>query len=92
MAKLSARGRTEVARFSKEQAVDDPERTIDWQKVTYALMSDGHVLKKLDVRFKKSPLLEGYKHSYGWKDKGKTGLTVENLRTNLIPKGFKEET
>jgi hypothetical protein len=92
MAKLSARGRTEVARFSKEEKVTDPSRSTDWERTTYALMSDGHLLKKWDVNFKSSNILPGGKHSYGWKDQGKKAhLTADKLREVLLAKGYTEE-
>lgn len=92
MAKLSARGRQEVVRFSKESTVTDPERYVDWERTTYALMSDGHLLKKWDVRFKATTVLSAQKHTYGWKDQGKKpNLTADKLREVLLAKGFTEE-
>lgn len=65
MAKLSARGRKEVARLSKE---GDPGRElVSWERVTVTLMSDGKVLEKRDVVFQS----DGRKHTWGWKVRGK---------------------
>lgn len=62
MAKLSARGRTEVARWTRED--DSPKSDlVSWRRSTLALMSDGVLLEKDDVVFKP----EGRRHSYGWK-------------------------
>lgn len=91
MAKLSARGRTEVARFSKEKTVTDPDRYVDWERITYALMSDGHLLKKRDVRFKETTILAEQKHCYGWKDEGKVKASPERVREFLLAKGYTEE-
>lgn len=79
MAKLSAHG-TEVARFSKEH--ETPESTLtSWSKTTYAIMSDGAVLQKRDVRFRpadyeKAQYPNGRLSSYGWKKHNKAKLLV----------------
>lgn len=91
MAKLSARGRTEVARFSKEKTVTDPDRYVDWERITYALMSDGHLLKKRDVQFKEAGIMPAYKHNYGWKDEGKVKASPEKVREFFLAKGYTEE-
>ena len=66
MAKLSAHG-TELARVSHETATPDGDLTI-WERETLSFRSDGHIMRKHDVRFKGdrySPA--GRFHSYGWK-------------------------
>ena len=66
----------------------------NWERKTLALMSDGKILEKRDVRFRPSTWQytykraeasirtpEGRKHSYGWtvKGKAKEGLTAERF-------------
>ncbi len=66
MAKLNARGRTELVRLSKVR--EDPTNDLtNWNRTTVALFSDRTILKKLDVRFTS----DGRRHSYGWKKYGK---------------------
>ena len=81
MAKLSARGRKELARLAKEKATPDGDLTI-WEKSTITLMSDGNVLRKLDCRFKPDQYdPNGRLHSYGWKKYGKikAGVSTEQF-------------
>jgi len=61
----------------------------DWSRITLALMSDGAVLRKLDVRFK----FDGRKHSYGWKNyaKAKPGLTPERFVEVFTARGYTVE-
>ncbi len=63
MAKLTARGRTELARLSIVEVPNDSTITRERTRMV-ALMSDGNVLEKIDVVF-----VDGKKHSYGWKVK-----------------------
>lgn len=71
MAKLSARGRKEILRLAFEQEVPDDDLVM-WRRTTEAYMTDGHILRKRDVRFKPDSFRpEGRAHSYGWKDDGK---------------------
>lgn len=115
MAKLKARGRTELARVSKEKTnpalvpCDGCEGTgnrvsdlthlykvgdvctacegkgqkpplTTWERRTLALMSDGKILEKLDVKFQPMSYESRVKpYSYGWKVKGslKVGKTAE---------------
>lgn len=69
MAKLSAKGRSEVARFTKEREVPDNE-LVTWRRKERALMSDGVVLEKLTVRFKPTTYRGAELHNYGWKVRG----------------------
>jgi len=87
MAKLGARGRKELVRMVLETEVNDPSRLSDWERTTVALMSDGQVLRKLDVRFKS----DGQKHSYGWTVYRKAkGVTVEKFVKLYEAVGFKK--
>jgi hypothetical protein len=77
MAKLSAHGRTELARLTKEgsgksQYSGGPV----WKRVTLAIMSDLNILKKVDCKWE-----DGRSHSYGWKlyRKIKAGTTVDKV-------------
>lgn len=89
MAKLKARGRKELVRVTRITIPDEGGLT-DWTRKTYALMSDGVFLEKLDVRFKPSEFKpEGEKHSYGWKVGGKSKKTVEQFVSDAEARGFK---
>lgn len=61
MAKLSARGRTELARLTRDRSITD--ELINRERITLAFMSDGNILRKRDVWFRS----DGRYHSYGWK-------------------------
>lgn len=92
MAKLSAHG-TEVVRLVKEWEVTESESTlINWKRVTVVLMSDRIVLKKEDVRFRSSTFVEGKRHSYGWKKRGKLAdhMTTKEFINLYVKMGFKE--
>lgn len=87
MAKLSARGRTELFRLEKETPTEKlSDRLIDWERKTVSIMSDRTVLQKIDVRFRS----DGKKHSYGWKVYTKLSEKIEFKRVaeTLIQKGF----
>lgn len=88
MAKLSARGRKEVFRVVRERERTDSD-LINWERMTYALMSDNSILEKRDVRFSS----DNRKHSYGWKKAGKLreGSTPEKLLASLQAKGYTKE-
>lgn len=67
MAKLSANGRVEVARWMYDTDTPDSDSTT-WNRTTLALMSDGNLLQKYDCRFKPDTFSpDGRYHSYGWK-------------------------
>jgi len=71
MAKLSAHGR-ELLRVERERAINDPERSITWERLTRSYHADGKVLQKYDIRFKPDTYHpQGELHSYGWKLFGK---------------------
>lgn len=71
MAKLSARGRYELARIEREKHLTtEQDPTCDWRRTTMAFMSDGTVLVKRDVRWRDG-VMAGEKHSFGWTVKGK---------------------
>ena len=72
MAKLSARGRYELYRVEKVTK-GDPHKSedvdIDYRKIVYSFMSDGHVLRKLIVRQKPSSFYpKGETKDFGFKD------------------------
>lgn len=93
MARLSARGRDELVRLEREHDVLDSE-LIDWERDTIALMSDGKIMRKRDVRFKASTYSPAKKHSYGWKvlAKLKAGLdpveSIERFAQSYEAKGY----
>lgn len=89
MAKLNARGRQELARVEKEfNPSEDVDPTCCWERRTYALMSDGKVLRKIDVRWRNDNRL----HSYGWHIKGniKAGVDVTQWLTSYENIGFRK--
>ena len=68
MAKLSARGRVELARFEKRTPdSNDPNEAFVDNRFQLAAMSDGHILKKMTARWKDT----GRIHDWGWKDLAK---------------------
>ena len=86
MAKLSAGGRTELMRASKETTSPDDE-SVDWRRVTRAWMDDGKILEKLDVNFKATgdaSYQKARKHSYGWKVTGKIKAELLADPTKLV--------
>jgi len=81
MAKLKARGRTEIVRMTREsneikKLYDDDKNPRVWARNTIALMSDRKILEKRDVRWQ-----DGSKHSYGWK-------VVQTVRADVTPEQF----
>jgi hypothetical protein len=91
MAKLSARNRQELARFSKEYHSGLNNQVV-WARTTYAYMSDNRLLRKRDVRFAPNENLgekEPVSHSYGWKE-DRVGVSLEAVRTELLAQGFTE--
>jgi len=78
MAKLSARGRTELFRaFKQEQTPNDNYK--EWKKTFIVLMSDGKILEKYQVKFKPTTYdKKGILHDWGWKVKGKIKQGVES--------------
>lgn len=108
MAKLSARGRKELARLSLEQdvpaevpcvhcegLVTDPcahcnntgkeQSSVSWRRTSVALMSDGNILRKHDVRFRG----DSKQGSDGWKVlKKKSTMTVEAFRNHYAKLGY----
>jgi hypothetical protein len=86
MAKLSSRGRTELARLSKLVKNEDPGSLTSESRTTVALMSDHTILEKRDVVFR----ADGKRHSYGWKvrSKVKEGVTAEKFVEAFTKLGF----
>jgi len=68
MAKLNANNQTEVLRLQRE--VSSPKNPdLEWERMTYAFMSNGKVVGKRDVLFKPRQFLgetKAKRHSYGW--------------------------
>lgn len=85
MAKLSARGRKELARVTKVVFPGEEELTSQ-RRYTLSLMSDGVILEKIDVVFRS----DGKKHSYGWKvrSKVKESVTPEKFVAVFEKKGY----
>ena len=88
MARLSSRGRNELVRLERETDVLDPDDSTDWRRETVAFMSDGKIMRKLDVRFKATAYSPARKHSYGWKvtSKLKAGLIPEEMVDKFVQK------
>lgn len=88
MAKLSARGRTELARVSIEKETPD-SALVSWEKTTVTLMSDGSIMEKRDVKFRS----DNRRHSYGWSvlGKAKAGLTPRQFADIYAKRGFEVE-
>src|SRR5262249_17133713 len=91
MAKLTARGRHEIWKISKE----DPSPKSDlvtWEKTELTLMSDGSLLRRRVVKFKPGPYDQGKPrhHDYGWKEwkKVKAGGRPQRLLDNLKAEGY----
>lgn len=64
---------------------EKPSTTV-WDRVTVALMSDGRILKKIDVLFRG----DTKPHSYGWKvaGKAKPGMTKEVFQAAYEKAGY----
>ena len=83
MAKLSARGRKELVRVTRE--VEPKEEGRPAMRISRALMSDRTVLKKVDYKH-----ADGMKHSTGWKVEGKAkeGVTPERFAELYAAHGY----
>lgn len=83
MAKLSARGRTEIWRVEriKEVSQEAQEKAKNYdiikERKVYAAMSDNHLLMKLTCWWK-----DGMKHDYPWKDQGKQ-IDLSGIKSKL---------
>lgn len=92
MAKLSARGRTELARFEKSFAssTDSLDQGAT-ETLTVALMSDGHVLQKWKLtggRWKDRPLKKNWRLlTAKWSD---TYKTLQEAVTDFESKGWRK--
>ena len=94
MAKLSARGRTELLRVSKEG--EGRSEVTDWHRITRAYMSDGTILEKIDVHFKPDKYTpKGKKHSYGWSVRSRGNSqekeVIEQVKEAYVRQGWKVE-
>lgn len=89
MAKLSARGRTELVRMTKEDENPNSD-LISYERTTIAFMSDNRILEKRDVVFKNDSF-GPHKHTYNWtvKMKCKQGVTKEKVIEVYSKKGYK---
>ena len=77
MAKLRAYGQREILRVERERGLPATDDLCSWERRTLAVMHNGRVLEKLDVRFRPDAFEPaGRFHSYGWKVKGKLVLTT----------------
>jgi hypothetical protein len=90
VAKLHARGRTELARLVRHKG-PAPDGSTVASRDTVALMSDGAVLQKYDVTFPANAYEGERKHSYGWKTLLKTKATAERFRAHFEAKGYTAE-
>lgn len=95
MAKLTARGRRELVRLSKEVTIG--RDGVECEKYTVALMSDGRALKKIVTWFAPGPYNHGKprRHDFGWKVMGK--VTQESsdpavFAAHFERRGYKKET
>lgn len=80
MAKLSARGRTEIVRIVKETEGDDlrdssRKNGVIWQRATLVLMSDNVVLQKVDLRYTTKHEWERSYVPGTWRKRGKLKAT-----------------
>lgn len=90
MARLKSRGRTELVRLVRELPGDDD---VHFRKRFVALMSDGVVLRKDQVRFKATQSWEpsrGRLHDWGWKVHGriKATATTESFTESHVKAGY----
>jgi hypothetical protein len=100
LAKLRARGRTEIFRVSKAGDTSAETRAkfpdLVWRKHTVALMSDGTMLEKTDARWAARPgITTASQSSPGtWKVRGKikAGLSVEGALEIYAKKGYEVES
>ena len=91
MAKLSAYRQREVLRVERERETPGDD-LCSWERRTLAVMHNGRVLEKLDVRFRPDAFEPaGRFHSYGWKVKGKlaAGKTPKTFRTAYERAGWR---
>jgi hypothetical protein len=86
MAKLSARGRKEVYRVSREtDLTPDQNSLVCWRKVTYAVMSDHKVLTKTQLKFRS----DGQRSSGGWTEYASVKVgTVKALFEKQLKQGW----
>jgi len=88
MARLKARGRTEIFRVWKERDVTPKagdSNPVVWRKKHIILGSDGNVLEKTEARWQ-----DGMKHTYDWKIIGKikAGLPAESMLETYAKAGY----
>lgn len=108
MAKLSARGRRELLRYHIDYEVPEEKRQDEYssirRKISYAIMSDGNILRKIQAWAPPGPYDHGkpQKMDWGWKRYKKIkrkeyiSTYVENTRKKLanpelLEKGWRIE-
>lgn len=88
MARLKARGRTEVLKVEGnfKYPPTDNKYGVAERRITQALMSDGHILKKVV-----STAQDGHRINGDWKDAGKVkpGLTPQQVEEIWVKAGYK---
>lgn len=97
MAKLTARGRTELVRLEKEVVASEANGLaasgVAREKYTVTMMSDGRALKKTVVWFAPDAYSRGKerRHDYGWKDMGKVkaGLDAAAFAAHFERRGYR---
>lgn len=98
MAKLGAHG-YELARVVREALFADESQNelVSWERRTLALMSDGYVLVKDDVRFwperydtEAEKRAGGRFHSYGWKRGKRVGWPRDRFVAWAEARGYRE--
>jgi hypothetical protein len=86
MAKLKAKGRTELARMERENTTDPSNNLISWERKQYVFLSDGSILSRRTVRFRSDDRL----HDYGWKSFAFFELDSMDDRIRvLLSRGFR---
>lgn len=97
MAKLSARGRTALARLTKEVEPSEILRNVgvEREQYTVAFMSDRNLLKRTVTWFVPGPYDHGKarRYDYGWKvmGKAKDGVTPESFAAHFEARGYRKE-
>ena len=99
MARLSARGRTELVRLQKTVEAGATNNLsaagVTKEQYTVALMSDGRALKKTVTWFAPGPFDNGkaWRKDYGWKDMGKVKdeTTPETFAAHFERRGYRKE-
>src|SRR5574337_85475 len=93
MAKLAARGRTELAMVAFEQTSTNPTSNLIWSRRTRVFMSDRKILEKCDYRTRPDPTFspEGRVEYGHWSVRGamKPNATINQILEVYIRAGWK---